>query len=102
MQDKTSLFGGLIVAGAFLTASPQASAQEVVRRVYVPAALLTDCYYNTNNSCDAIGAYAMVSPVVVDSYASANGVPVPYVVAAPWIWRGLRGADWVAIHGAGR
>ena len=36
------------------------------------------------------------------AYAAVNGFVRPsYLATAPLFWRGLRGGDWVAIHGSG-
>ncbi len=62
-----------------------------------------DCYYDPSLICgrDAYAAVTRVTPY--GAYAAVNGFVQPsYLATAPLFWRGLRGGDWVAIHGSGR
>jgi hypothetical protein len=60
-----------------------------------------DCYYDISLAC-APGTYAAVTTTTpFGAYAAINGVVrQPYLTGAPFYWRGLRGGDWVAIHGS--
>jgi hypothetical protein len=105
MSNATKLAAALSVAGAMLASSPASFAQErLTTQAYVTGVYAYgDCYYNLSQICPAApGAYAAIAPRAVDAYAAVDGiVQPPYLVATPW-WRlgGLRGNDWVAIHGA--
>jgi hypothetical protein len=106
MAKSKTLAAALALAAATLTFSPAALAQESLRRVYA-APIYVDCYYDIGKVCGpagGVGAYAALGPVGYDSYSSYAAVGVvgrPAYVATPqWIGGGLRGGDWVAIHGA--
>ena len=65
------------------------------------ARFLTNCYYDPSLICGR-GAYAAVTRTPYAAYAAVNGIVQPsYLATAPRFWRGLRGGDWVAIHGSG-
>jgi hypothetical protein len=105
MAKSTTLVAALGLAGATLAFSPAAVARERLRQVYA-APVYVDCYYDIGKICGpAVGAYAALGPVGYDSYSSyaaVGVVPQPaYVATTQWFGRGLRGGDWVAIHGAG-
>ncbi len=106
MAKSNTLVAALGLAGATLAFSPAAVAQESLRQAYV-SPIYVDCYYDIGKICGpavGVGAYAAFGPVGYDSYSSYAAVGVvgrpAYVVTPQWIGRGLRGGDWVAIHGA--
>lgn len=103
MSNTKKIVAAISVAGAMLVSSPASFAQDQLSAAYVNG-VYADCYYNVGPACNAPGAYAAIAPVPVDAYAAVNGVvqPTPYspyLTTGRWITRGLRGADWVAIHG---
>jgi hypothetical protein len=103
MSNATKLVAALSVAGAMLASSPASLAQEQLTRAYAAGVYaLPDCYYDVGQTCgSAYGAYAAIAPLAVDAYAAVNGiVQPPYLATTPWRMRGLRGSDWIAIHGA--
>jgi hypothetical protein len=103
MSNATKLAAALGLAGAMLASSPASYAQDLRRTTYATA-LYGDCYYDPLLICGPVSyaAMASVAPLAVDAYAAANGVVQPsYLTTAPFFWRGLRGGDWVAIHGSG-
>jgi hypothetical protein len=104
MSNATKLVAALSVAGTMLASAPASVAQEQLTRAYVSGVYANaDCYYNISQICGpANGAYAAIAaPLAVDAYAAVNGfVQRPYLATTPWLPRGLRGSDWVAIHGA--
>lgn len=89
---------GIVTAGSSI-----ASAQQTVIMGAAPyAAPYVDCYYNTNHRCDGyVDVVTNYGPR--GAYAAIDTFPLtqPFV-GRQWIMRGLTGADWVAIHGAGR
>jgi hypothetical protein len=100
MSNTTKLVAALSVAGTMLASSPASYAQDLRRGVYASGAYASavygDCYYDPSQICPP-GPYAAMRPVgPYAAYAAVNG----YV--QPMFWRGLRGGDWVAIHGAAR
>ena len=101
MSNATRFFAALSLAGAMLVHSPASFAQERLRQAYVPPAY-ADCYYNVGGVCDTNGAYAAIGPAPYGGPFAAIGV-VPqrsYLATTLGFWRGLRGGDWTAIHGA--
>lgn len=107
MAKSKTLVAALSLAGATLAFSPAAVAQESLRQVYA-APIYTDCYYDIGKICGpagGVGAYAALGPVGYDSYSSYAAVGVvrqpAYIATTQWFGRGLRGGDWVAIHGSG-
>jgi hypothetical protein len=102
MAKSKTLVAALGLAGATLAFSPAAFAQESLRQAYVTP-IYVDCYYDIGKICGpagGVGAYAAFGPVGYNgysSYAAVGVVPQP----TQWFGRGLRGGDWIAIHGAG-
>jgi len=91
---------GMTVAGSSI-----ASAQQVVvmdSAPYATSYAAGDCYYNTSHRCDGyVDVVSSYGPR--GAYASMDiFAPTQPYVTRQWIRRGLSGADWVAIHGAGR
>lgn len=89
---------GMTVAGSSI-----ASAQQAVVLGAAPySAPYVDCYYNTSHRCDGyVDVVTNYGPR--GAYAAIDVLPqTPPFVTRQWISRGLSGADWVAIHGAGR
>ena len=98
MSNATKLAAALSVAGTMLAFSPASHAQEL-RQVPYAASVYVDCYYDPSLICGR-DAYAAVTPYA--AYAAVNGIVRPsYLATAPLFGRGLRGGDWVAIHGSG-
>jgi hypothetical protein len=96
MSNATKLAAALSLAGAMLASSPASYAQDLRSVRYAYASGAYDCYYDPSLICPP-GPYAAMRPVgPYAAYAAVNG----YV--QPMFWRGLRGGDWVAIHGAAR
>jgi hypothetical protein len=106
MSNATKLVAALSVAGTMLASAPASFAQERLTSAYATGAYAyVDCYYDPSLVCGrASGAYAAITPFrPVDAYGAVNGfVQPPLLTAQPWIFRGLRGGDWVAIHGSAR
>ncbi len=105
MAKSKTLVAALSLAGATLAFSPAAFAQDL-RQAYVTP-IYVDCYYDIGKICGpavAVGAYAALGPVGYDSYSSYAAVGVvgrPAYATTRWLGSGLRGGDWIAIHGAG-
>jgi hypothetical protein len=101
MAKSKTLVAALSLAGATLAFSPAAVAQESLRQVYA-APVYVDCYYDIGKICGpavAVGAYAALGPYGYgSSYAAVGVVGQPTTL---WLGRGLRGGDWVAVHGSG-
>lgn len=103
MSKATRFAATLSLAGAMLAPSSPSFAQDYVRQTSL-APLAYDNYYNANSLPDGYGSYAAVGPVSSDTFAAIGYAAQPaYTVAGRFSWPGLRGGDWVAIHGsAGR
>jgi hypothetical protein len=103
MSKATKLAAALSLAGAMLASIPASNAQDlraVGTYTYGYASgVYGDCYYDPSQICPA-GPYAAVrNGTAFGAYAAINGAP--YLATAPFFFRGLRGGDWVAIHGSG-
>ena len=101
MSNATRFAAALALAGAILAPSSATLAQEGMRQAYL-APVAYDNYYNANSLPDGYGTYAAIGPTVSsDSYAAVGIVAQPsYPQTARWFRPGLRGGDWVSIHGA--
>lgn len=102
MSNATRFAAAIVLAGAMLAPSSASFAQEYVRQGYF-APLAYDNYYNANSLPDGYGngSYAAIGPLGYGSFAAVGiGVQPAYTVAGRWSWPGLRGGDWVAIHGS--
>lgn len=93
---------GMTVAGSAVASAQQA----VVMAPYSASYADVDCYYNTSHRCDGyadVASYGYGPRGAYGAYAAIDVFPptAPYYTRQ-WIRRGLTGADWVAIHGAGR
>jgi hypothetical protein len=100
MSNATKLAAALSLAGAMLASAPASNAQDW-RRVGAYAYGAYDCYYDPSQVCPP-GPYAVTTTSPFAAYAAVNGIRSPYfTTTAPFFWRGLRGGDWVAIHGSG-
>lgn len=103
MSNTTKLAAALGLAGAMLVSSPASYAQDLRLTTYATS-VYGDCYYDPSQTCGPVSyaAMASVAPLAVNAFAAVNGVVQPsYLTTAPFFWRGLRGGDWVAIHGSG-
>ena len=108
MSNATKFAAAICLAGATLAFSPASHAQDMGQFAYTSGAY-GDCYYDPSLICGpvAYGSYGSygygavargVAPYA--AYAAINGaVQSPYATLLRW--RGLRGGDWVAIHGSG-
>jgi len=84
-----------------MLASSSASQAQYLRQYAYTSGAYVDCYYDPSMVCGRV-SYAAASVTPYGAYAAINGVvQPPYLATAPLFWRGLRGGDWVAIHGAG-
>ncbi len=102
MSNATRFAAAIVLAGAMLAPSSASFAQEYVRQGYL-ASLAYDNYYNANSLPDGYGngSYAATGPVGYGSFAAVGiAVQPAYPLMAPRFWSGLRGGDWVSIHGA--
>ncbi len=92
---------GMTVAGSSIASAQQAY---VLGSAPYAAPYVDDCYYNTSHRCDAYAYVDVPSYGPRNAYGAIDVFPQtsPFVTRQ-WIYRGgLRGADWVAVHGAGR
>ncbi len=104
MAKSKTLVAALSLAGATLAFSPAAVAQESLRQVYA-APIYVDCYYDIGKICGpavGVGAYAALGPSVTALIlCSRRRRQAAGLRTTLWFGRGLRGGDWVAIHGSG-
>ena len=103
MSQAIKLAAALGLAGTMLASSPASHAQNLRTVPYAYAAgAYGDCYYDPSQICPP-GPYAAVRTVgPFGAYAAINGTVQPsYLGTEPFFFRGLRGGDWVAIHGSG-
>jgi hypothetical protein len=104
MSYRNAYLAALGAIGILAAGSSIASAQQTVIMGATPyAAPYVDCYYNTNHRCDGYVDVTSYGYGPRGAYASMDiFAPTAPFVSRRWIMRGLTGADWVAIHGAGR
>ena len=100
MSNATKLAAALSLAATMLAPASYAQDLRAVPYAYASGAY-GDCYYDPSLIC-APGSYAaMTTTAPFGAYAAINGVvQPPYFATGTIFWRGLRGGDWVAIHGS--